>query len=798
MRKAKQLADDICEDYCFLCKDGGDIRGCDYKNCLKAYHPECIEKDVSFLESNEKWDCAWHTCFICKNSAVYQCYCCPNSVCQTCMKEAEFVPLNKQNNKGFCNNCLRLAILIEENIDVDSDGGKVDFTDTETFEYLFKEYWELVKEKEGLSLQDLKTAKKYLKKGKRNINPSDSAEIESEKASEDYIPESSDSFHPGSESRRRKSSSKKEPNSKPFLLLNKKGAKKRNFIGWGSEELINFLSSINKDTSELITQSDACGIVEGYIERNNLYHPVKKRKMVISDGNLRKLFGKGKFKTAKIYKMLESHFPGNEDDEGLIFFREDEREEDEREKAVGNPVRKKRKAPEATPVQQVHHIREQYSEAKRRCRARLVRENMDIIFLRRSVILDLLKDDPNTFEEKVKGCFVRVKHDPKDFYVKPRNLYQVGQVTGVIKGREEYKVGDVGTNILLEISNKDMKLSSVTEESFDEMDLNDLKELARKGVFKMPTVGKIEDKLKVVHEFIMRDWIKRELVKLPKLISVANSKGRWDEKYEYMERKKLLEKPEEQERRIREMPVLIADPEEEKKIEEQDNEKDKTVFSPDSLTPVQNTVIAKGETSSQKVVPEASGKAQVIDKTPKDKGLGKDKTVDSESSNTPKPETNGNGSAVVLMKNSCEEIKVDDSNPISTIEATSMQIEEFQIPNLNSPEQSQTLLSSLTVKAKDPKPSNASPVIIDLSDSDEEPNDQNTPEKKPQEGNKGSNKDVVWYYMDPQGEQQGPFSVEMLRKWRNLGYFEDDFEVWRTGQSSEDSVLLLDVLGISR
>lgn len=30
-RKNKRRKEEICEDYCFACKDGGDVRVCDYK-----------------------------------------------------------------------------------------------------------------------------------------------------------------------------------------------------------------------------------------------------------------------------------------------------------------------------------------------------------------------------------------------------------------------------------------------------------------------------------------------------------------------------------------------------------------------------------------------------------------------------------------------------------------------------------------------------------------------------------------------------------------------------------------------
>ena len=52
-----------------------------------------------------------------------------------------------------------------------------------------------------------------------------------------------------------------------------------------------------------------------------------------------------------------------------------------------------------------------------------------------------------------------------------------------------------------------------------------------------------------------------------------------------------------------------------------------------------------------------------------------------------------------------------------------------------------------------------------------------------------------WYYMDPQDDQQGPFTIEELRGWKEDDYFDDDFRVWREGESA---ILLTEALLLKR
>ncbi|KAL2475172.1 Plus3 domain-containing protein [Abeliophyllum distichum] len=77
--------------------------------------------------------------------------------------------------------------MIEEDMEYDSDGEKVDFKDRETVEGLFMEYYEIIKEKEGLTMENLRSSQDWTKKRKNYKSDSDSKEF-----AEDHEEEISD------------------------------------------------------------------------------------------------------------------------------------------------------------------------------------------------------------------------------------------------------------------------------------------------------------------------------------------------------------------------------------------------------------------------------------------------------------------------------------------------------------------------------------------------------------------------------------------------------------------------------
>ncbi|XP_078181635.1 uncharacterized protein At5g08430-like isoform X6 [Carex rostrata] len=779
------IDDDMGEDLCFSCKDGGDLRVCDFKNCRKAYHPNCVQKDESFLVDDNKWECPWHSCSICNKEAVFQCYCCPtSSVCRTCVKEAEFAPV-RNNNKGFCRMCLRLTILIEEITDNNSDGEKIDFDDPENLaENLFRDYWYIIKDNELLTPSDLKAAKRRF-----NQTGTENKSISEEDYDPTPEPDSSASFLPEEESRKRKSKPKLKVDSS---LSNKKcKSKMRSFTKWGSEELIGFLVSIGREAEVPLSQGDVETVVKEYTQRNNLYEPgKKKKKFVLCDERLRALFGKRRVKFNRIYKMLDKHFPGGQDD--VILFSDSDEEPEEESVSF-----KKRKV-NMGGTTRLQHVREQISEDKKACTATLVRGNIKLIYLRQALVLQFLKN-PDTFEQKIIGCFVRVKHHPKEFYGTPPNLYQIGQVTDVKKDTEMYQVGGMSTDIVIRVSNihKDIKLSSLADDDFGDEDVEDLRKLVQKGLYKMPTVGEVAEKLKYVHEDITGYWIEKELARLTKLKQLASEKGWRREMFEYISRIDLLRKPEEQERLKKEMPLILADSEEEKDEKE---EKEEATITSLSNSLAQSKVDAKTEANHQKLALEGGENAWIADNVgiePETSGGENARIADNVGI---EPETSGNGASEVPVEeldskerigNGASEVPAEE---LDSKEKLGNSVSEVPVEELDSKEKIEvrspgSLKSNSGSRPMQPnkavKRVTAMIPVIDISDSDSDSDSEDA--GSPQMPSENIRE---WYYLDPMGMQHGPFSMKLLRTWEQKGFFDKNFEVWRVGQSIRDAILL--------
>ncbi|KAF3790180.1 Zinc finger CCCH domain-containing protein 19, partial [Nymphaea thermarum] len=439
--------EEIAEDVCFFCKDGGELRICDFKSCLKAYHAPCVGKDLKFLELDEYWTCGWHSCFLCQKSSIFQCFCCPRSICEQCMGAASFVVLRK--GKGFCVECLKLALMIENDMDVDSDGGQVDFTDTETLEFLFKDYWPILKEKEKLSIDDLRKADEILKKTSKDTriildkNSDDDMKLDKEYSQEDAEIIGRSAFR----------SKGTCISSKVKKIVQRYKSKKKQFIGWGSKELIGFLQSIGKATDKEFSQAEVFDIVKEYIQENKLLNP-HKRKRVLCDSRLRALFGRKSISRLKINDLLDPHFASNElpDDEAGC---SSEDENERKCQKLGSNQKSGKAAWKRNTM-----------AARKNAFACITVKNIRAVYLRRSLVEEFLKS-VESFDSKVTGCFVRIRSDAKTIH---RSSHTLVQVTGTKNLTENYRTGNMQTNIVLLVSDsdKDIRIHMISEDEFTE------------------------------------------------------------------------------------------------------------------------------------------------------------------------------------------------------------------------------------------------------------------------------------------------------------------------------------------
>ncbi|OAY66223.1 Uncharacterized protein ACMD2_24701, partial [Ananas comosus] len=587
----------------------------------------------------------WHSCFICKRSSFVQCFCCPSSVCRKCIREVEFVQAKKKT-KGFCNNCLRLTILIEKNVDVDPDG----------------DYWAIVKIRTFII--DRSSSGNALSKEQQTYEDDDLQDNSDDETS--FL----------ANLKRKKRRKVKAP-------IKRCKSKKKTYVGWGSEELIGFLSSIGKDTKEPITQLDASEIVKDYIQSNNLLHTNKKKK------NASFLFRRKKLKLHKIYSLLESHFAANGDSDDEISLSSEEED---------NMVLREKK----------RNISSEFKVKK--SNSNYYREKFW------SLVIDLLKY-PENFEQKVVGCFVRVKRDPKDFYNMPQKVYQLGQVNGIKKVTETYKIGELKTDVVLCISNmvKDVQISMLSDDDFEEEECEDLRQLVKEGLLERPTVGQLEEKAKSVHADIISHL------------------------YECIDKRELLRTPEERQRLLKEIPKVIADIEGEIRdttCSSEDHEENKdgnvtNVNSPQKVSAVKRA--DSGENAA------AEGPEET---NPRNSSLCNENCDDRHkvieiagSKENPKRNKARKALTVDLAEDDDSLITLEKSKPSTTFKVISNQV---------------------------------------ICESD-----------------------TVWHYIDPQGKGQGPFSMAMLREWKEGGFFDSNFKVWRTGQSPENSILLRDALRLT-
>ncbi|XP_071684659.1 zinc finger CCCH domain-containing protein 19 isoform X3 [Lolium perenne] len=860
-RRCKQVADDIAEEFCFVCKDGGEVRVCGFKNCLKAYHPRCVGKEDDFLSSNDQFTCDCHKCAHCKGNALYECFCCPtSSTCQDCLGKVDFVPLKE--GKGFCSSCLSMAIVTEKDA---GDEQPADAPEPEDYELLFKDYWEVIKGKECLTLLDLQAASILLKR--QNCKESrdsdehhntDGQSLGNDDAGQTFL---------------------LEPMDKPSEVQappKRKKSNKKTYVGWASKELTEFLSCIGKDSTKPLDHYGVTRVVREYIQQNLQENTTtskpfvpsksgqkenKKKKSVDCDVNLHSLFGKNKVKLNMIHSLLETHLAVNAISED---------ESDGSGDDYGLTVKKKpRNCLEPKVLNKVSGI-------DKRCVAALNQNNLNLIYLRRTLVVKLLSE-LDTFHQKVVGCFVRVKNDVKSYtYMMTKKHFQLGLVTGIKKSSEEYKINKDNkcTDILLCVSSMldDVKISSLSDEDIEEDECKDLLLSAKKDHFKRPTVAELEEKEASVHADIVNHWIDRELQKIENELERAHVKGWRQEFYDLSCRKKVLSTPVERQRRLEEIPEIIPDAEESKDPETEpaasgpvqgdqgsrrniaaclkdaeEISKDAAKQLPVSLefiidepreakqlpVSLKDIIEEQGEDaveqldyplevaveeSREGVTQQVADSLEVgIDESPEgaslrnsaacevafeDGGTTQVINIDSgKDENGSRHHVGCDKEVINLDSDDDEDLHMEQRVPERATCGAPEATNGIAARTHHAPEAAYELaahkhdaakaINGVTVPtvcaSKD-----LNGITVPAVSTSQAMTDGVAPARITLNGATESLR--MWHYIDPTGKEQGPHSMDQMRKWQEAGYFDQAFLVWRTGQTRRKAILLVEAM----
>ncbi|XP_016537795.2 uncharacterized protein At5g08430 [Capsicum annuum] len=527
----------------------------------------------------------------------------------------------------------------------------------------------------------------------------------------------------------------------PVSLKRKRNVriKKLEYVGWGSKPLIEFLQSIGKDTTRTYSQQEVTTIVTEYVNSNDLLNPQKKKR-VLCDARLHSLFGKKSIPRIKIYDLLEVHFSENHD--------ESEDESSNSSKEEDTVVSSKGRKSTGSPKKKVPVV-------PKSCFAAVIAENIKLVYLKRSLVQDLLKT-PGSSEDKIVGSFVRVKSDPNDCFQK--NSHQLQQVEGI---KKVPSASDAAFEIHLQLSNlmKDVPVSSLSDDDFYEEDCEDLRGRIKAGSLKRPTVLELESKAQVLHKDITKHWIEREVALLQKRIDHANEKGWRKQLFEFLERKQLLQAQKEQDRLLSVMPKVVA--------EELEAEV-KTVDALDLNVMEQERENGCSPTSTPNEATDNFVAGDALIQSNRIFVNGDVFTAD------------GNGDAIVPSN------RIFISGDASIAGGNDQHAEMFQ-------EQRDTTISVQVERSEVPVQSYGEniitqqvqaqaiqPEVIELSDDEAE---REGPES------------AIWHYRDPLGYIQGPFPLTLLKRWSDEGYyFDPSFSVWKVGQSPQEAVLLISVL----
>lgn len=302
----------------------------------------------------------------------------------------------------------------------------MDFDDKNSWEYLFKDYYTDLKEKLSLTYDDIARAKNPWKGSDTHPTKQDSPD-ELYDANND-VESHSDSSSENVETKRRQAKRRLKPRSRegnsrsPKTLIGAKGSSSDDRSEWASKELLEFVMHMRNGDKSVLSQFDVQALLLEYIKRNKLRDP-RRKSQIICDVRLQNLFGKPRVGHFEMLKLLESHF----------LLKEDSQAEDQQGSVVDTEV---------NPVEGDGNT-DSYGKAgkdkKRKTRkkgdglqsnpddyAAIDNHNINLIYLRRNLVEDLL-EDTDKFHDKAVGSFVRIRISGSG---QKQDLYRLVQVVG--------------------------------------------------------------------------------------------------------------------------------------------------------------------------------------------------------------------------------------------------------------------------------------------------------------------------------------------------------------------------------
>ncbi|KAI4297677.1 hypothetical protein L6164_037558 [Bauhinia variegata] len=762
------------EDVCFICFDGGELVLCDRRGCPKAYHPSCVNRDEAFFRAKGKWNCGWHICSNCEKNAYYMCLTCTFSLCKGCIKDA--VILLVRGNKGFCETCMRTVMLIERKEQGNIQMGQVDFDDKNSWEYLFKDYYTDLKRKLSLTFDELTQAKNPRKGSDiipaRQESPDELYDANNDRGS--HSDSSSENVEMTNSKRRKakkrmKSRSKGGDSQSTVTAMDTEGSFADDSSEWASKELLEFVMHMRNGDVSVLSQFDVQALLLEYIKRNKLRDP-RRKSQIICDARLQNLFGKPRVGHFEMLKLLESHFLLKEDSQAEdlqgsvvdteVSHLEGDGNSDSHLKAGKDKKRKSRKKGDERGSRNLDDY------------AAIDNHNINLIYLRRNLVEDLL-EDTEKFNDKVVGSFVRIRISGSG---QKQDLYRLVQVVGTCKSSEPYKVGKRTTDILLEILNLNkteiVSIDIISNQEFKEDECKRLRQSIKCGLINRLTVGDIQEKALTLQEVRVKDWLETEILRLSHLRDRASEKGRRKELRECVEKLQVLKTPEERQRRLEEIPEIRADPNMDPSYESEEDE--------DEIDDKrqENYMRPRGTAFSRR------GREAV--------SPGRGSSISNDSWSGARNYPNLNRELSRNLSNKGFSMKGDDvPNANEVLDDAQLLQRRDRETQLSSSWERQKISSSFESGAR-----NAQPVVssesfsTSLSEASGVPSSTSIvpPAVKINETEK------MWNYQDPSGKVQGPFSMVQLRKWSNTGYFPTELRIWRTTEKQDESILLTDAL----